>query len=133
MKDLSMICVDYNGVDFERNEIRRMNKIQRRKREVQAQKRLLKKFAVTICVIMGLALTFGSVHSYATQTEEINTNKYYKSICVSYGDTLNSFADEYMSIEFKTRDKFINEIKEINHLKDDTIYAGTYLIVPYYE
>ena len=47
------------------------------------------------------------------------------------GDTLYSLAEEYGDY-FESDKAFINEVKYANHLIGDTIYAGSYLVVPYY-
>ena len=77
-------------------------------------------------------MSFRTVRSYATQTNNTKFVKNYKSIMVEKGDTLESIANLYMSIEFKTRDNYIKEVKFINHLDSDNIHAGNYIIVPYY-
>lgn len=105
----------------------------KRRREIQRNLRLVRKFIVTICVIMTIAISFGSVHSYATQTKSSSTKKYYRSICVMSGESLESIANEYMSVDYRSKDNFISEVKSINNLKDDSIHAGEYLIIPYYE
>uniref|UniRef100_UPI0036F44007 hypothetical protein n=1 Tax=Eisenbergiella tayi TaxID=1432052 RepID=UPI0036F44007 len=43
-----------------------------------------------------------------------------------------SLADAYADENFKSKESFIKEVVRTNHLLDDNIYEGDYLIVPYY-
>ena len=59
--------------------------------------------------------------------------KYYTSITVHGGDTLETIADKYISDEYKDLDSYINEVCMINNLDEDkTIYAGENIVIPYY-
>lgn len=58
-------------------------------------------------------------------------NKKFISIEIHTGDTLTSIANEYsQSFDYE---EYINEVKSINNLKNDTIHSGCYLIIPIYE
>lgn len=57
--------------------------------------------------------------------------KYYKSILVTYGDSLWSIAEIYRGTHYSIED-YINELKRINSLEEENIIAGMYLVVPYY-
>ena len=104
----------------------------KRRKTVKRQKKLLMRFIVSLAILLCLSIGFGSVRSYARQTNDTKFVKNYKSILVQNNDSLESIADLYMSIEFKTRDNYIKEVKSINHLKSDIIHSGNYLIIPYY-
>ena len=54
----------------------------------------------------------------------------YEVIEVKEGDTLWSIAGEYFRPEYQSIPAFIEEIKECNHMENDQIYAGSYLMVP---
>lgn len=58
--------------------------------------------------------------------------KYYTSITVQEGDTLWGIANEHMSKEYPTINKYINEVQKINHLNGTEIISGTTLVIPYY-
>ncbi len=58
--------------------------------------------------------------------------KYYKSIQIEEGDTLSSIALEYISDEYPSMADYIEELKSMNGLADDTIHAGRNLVVAYY-
>ena len=59
-------------------------------------------------------------------------DKYARFVYVNYGDTLTSIAESNYSSEYESVEKLIDEIKKINHIYGETIYAGDKLIVPYY-
>lgn len=54
----------------------------------------------------------------------------YEVIEVKKGDTLWSIAGEYYKPEYRSIPAFIEMIKECNHMENDRIYAGSYLMVP---
>ena len=51
---------------------------------------------------------------------------------VEAGETLWDIAHVYVSDDQASVQKYIDEVKQINHLVNDKIYAGENLIVPYY-
>ena len=61
-----------------------------------------------------------------------NSYKYYTSVQVKQGDSLWSIANAYMTAECGDVSDYVDEIKELNHLNDDAIHAGEYILVPYY-
>lgn len=56
----------------------------------------------------------------------------YVSIQVAPGETLWEISSRYYSSEYKSMKKYIRRIKYLNHMLDEEISAGAYLIVPYY-
>lgn len=60
-----------------------------------------------------------------------DTEVYYKSVRIDAGDTLWDLADEYMSTSYDSKEDFITEVKEINHITDQDLQAGSYIIIPY--
>ena len=48
------------------------------------------------------------------------------------GDSLWSIAAEHYSEEFSSLTSYITEIKRMNGLTSDTVYAGSYILVPQY-
>lgn len=54
------------------------------------------------------------------------------SVYIQPGDSLWSIAQTYYTQECGDFLDYIEEIKRSNRLKDDTIHAGAYIIVPYY-
>lgn len=66
------------------------------------------------------------------QSQDGASYKYFHKIYVETGDTLWSIASENKSDKESTTD-YIKEVKSINKLKSDDLYAGQMLVVPYYE
>ena len=66
------------------------------------------------------------------QSQDGASYKYFHKIYVESGDTLWSIASENKSDIESTTD-YIKEVKSINKLKSDDLYAGQMLVVPYYE
>lgn len=58
--------------------------------------------------------------------------KYYTSISVEKGNTLWNIASEYITEEYDSIEEYILEVKQLNHLTGDGIYAGEFLVIPYY-
>ena len=58
--------------------------------------------------------------------------KYFTSILVYPGDTLTSIARQYVDHHYDSLEDYIEEVRVTNHLQEDEIRAGEYLIVPYY-
>lgn len=55
----------------------------------------------------------------------------YTSVYVDTGDTLWEIADTYMvDSVYEDKNDYIDEIKEINHITEQDLQAGSYIIVP---
>lgn len=54
------------------------------------------------------------------------------SVQIQAGDTLWSLAKEYYSDEFSSITNYIEEIKRMNGLSSDKLYAGNYILIPQY-
>lgn len=99
------------------------------------QKEMRRHFLISICMIcitVFLAFGFFSIQTKAKDASETIEIKYYTSIAVSSGDTLWSIASEYKGIYYASEADYIKEVKRINSLKNETIYAGQHLVIPYY-
>lgn len=77
-------------------------------------------------------LCWSNIPGFAQGTEQASSYKYYKSISIEKGDTLWSIAEEYMTEEYDGIEEYIREVRRVNHLSDDIIYAGRYLAIPCY-
>ncbi len=104
----------------------------RRKKEFR---RKVIKFCVAFSIILFIGAAFLSVRSFAgSKKDSVQRVKYYKSIVIEKGDTVNSIADKYISSEYSSKKEYISELVNINHIADvDCISAGSHLIVPYFE
>ena len=54
------------------------------------------------------------------------------SVQIEEGDSLWALASEYFSEEFVSITDYIEEIKRMNGLSSDTLYAGNYILIPCY-
>lgn len=89
---------------------------------------LITAVTVLICVSIGSSVTaFG--HIKAAQNDSY---KYYTSVEIERGDTLWTIAKQYMTPEYASVQEYIEEIKTLNHLGDDAIHSGEYLMIPYF-
>ena len=87
-----------------------------------------------ICTIVFTVIFLGQTLNSEAHSKEMPVRyKYYTSITVHYGDTLESIAKEYISDEYKNVDSYIHEVCLINHIEDgDDIIAGKNIVVPYF-
>ena len=113
-----------------REQIRIQKKI-KRQQEVRKQIFIL---IVTACLILMLAVVFGSFLSKANTPSEQSkvAFKYFKSVMIEYGDTLSSIGEQYQDAGYLSDDQYLNEVIRINALQSDQIHAGEYLVLPYY-
>ena len=90
----------------------------------------------TTLIFMFIFAWFLSAKTNISQVKASSVNepyKYYTSVQVKQGDSLWSIASSYLTAECGEVSDYINEIKELNHLSNDAIHAGEYLLIPYYE
>lgn len=104
------------------------NKIRRKK---ELRKKVILAF-LTMGIVTVLFFTANSFLSIVKASDEAPAYKCYKSVLVEAGDTLWSIASNNMGTEYESTDSYVKEVKNMNHLSDDDITAGNYLIVPYY-
>lgn len=106
------------------------------KNRIRRQREIKKNFLIlimTICLIVTGALSLNGFRSNAKDDSTKVSYKYYKSIAVANNDTLWSIAQEYMDSEhYESIYDYIDEVKSMNALTDETIHYGEYLIIPYY-
>ncbi len=87
--------------------------------------------AVVLLMATCLFIAFSGLHTVTATAPE--AYKYYTHLTVEEGDSLWDIAGRYMGHEYKCRAAYIKEVKEINHLNSSCIYAGTVLVVPYFD
>lgn len=83
---------------------------------------------ITVVLIIFLFNTGKPVNA----APEHELHKYYTSVEIQPGDTLWEIADTYKTEGYSNRKSFIKEIQELNHIDDDQITSGCYLLIPYY-
>ena len=74
-----------------------------------------------------------SSNSAAQADENASASKHYASIRIEPGESLWSIASSYADGHYSSIQDYIEEVKYINNLDNDLIYAFEYLLVPYYE
>lgn len=86
---------------------------------------------LTVAIITILSISIIGRMSLVRADESVQYEKSFQAIEVQTGDTLSAIAHEYAPSEADYRD-YIDEVIEINSLKDEQIHAGCYLMVPVY-
>lgn len=94
-----------------------------------------KNVIISLCILFTIIFIISISSTMITDAKESSsspkTYKYYTSIYIEKGDTLWSIAEQYSYDGISIND-YINELKEINCLEDETIHAGCYLLISYY-
>ena len=107
------------------------------KNKIRRQREMKKNFLIlvmTVCLIITCSISLSGFRSNAKDDTTEVSYKYYKSIAVAGNDTLWSIAEEYMDEEhYDSITDYIEEVKSMNSLTNDTIHYGEYLIIPYYD
>ena len=106
--------------------------LNRRYHVVAFQKRVFVLAAIAVASLLILLGTSIRIFAGNSTASEEPLQKYYTSIQIHDGDTLWNIADEYMSGSNLTKKEYIEELRRLNHLQNDTIYNGEYIIVSYY-
>lgn len=103
----------------------------RRAARVYMQKRLI---AIAIVLIISLVILLGtSIKAFAgSGSSDITLYKYYTSIQVQPGDTLWGIAQQYTANTNVKVSDYIDEVRNMNHLPDDTITSGKHIVISYY-
>ena len=99
-------------------------------RKTRKERRVLI-LAVIVLMATCLFAAFSGLHTVTATSPD--SYKYYTHLTVEEGDSLWDIAGRYMGHEYKSRAAYIKEVKEINHLNGSCIYAGTVLVVPYFD
>ena len=108
-----------------------ISKMKIRKQQVRRQKLL-----IGLCVFFLAFVVTVKTNAFLSEAQSdegtLTNYKYYKSIQIQPGDTLWDIAEENMSDEYDSIQDYIDEIKELNHLKSDMIQQNSYLTIGYY-
>lgn len=88
---------------------------------------------ISLFLLAGLMCTMSLCIHSTVDAAETKRYKYYTHILVEKGDSLWDIAGKYVSNEYDSRRQYIEELRSINHLYGQTIYAGEVLVVPYYD
>lgn len=101
----------------------------KKQQRIIKRRRQLLVFVLALITIVS-TLILGSFNTMAKNEKE--AYKYFESYEVKPGDSLWSIADEYITPEYRDKEEYIAEIKQMNHMLDDDLSAGDFLIVSYY-
>lgn len=94
----------------------------------------LSKNRVFILLVLGAVLVSSFLTiNIAASSQFRNKEKNIVSVYIDHGDSLWGIASRYYTEQNNSMKDYLNEIKECNHLSDDNVRAGQYIIVPYYE
>lgn len=89
-------------------------------------------FLLSLILILGSGFCGKSLlNTMAEEPQSPKTVTYYKSIEIEKGDTLWAIAEEYAPSTGMTVTEYIKQLKQMNHLGEDTIHAGCYLTIVY--
>lgn len=120
--------------DLTKEELRELRKRRNRiKRARQLRRRVIIALAIFVIILFS-TIGYTSILSKAQSSDENIKIKQYASVMIPYGSNLYELSNEYIDYDFyDSCEDYINEVKHINHLVDDNIQAGNYIILPYYE
>ena len=90
--------------------------------------------AIACILIVSLLILLGSsIRTFASSRDNKPLHKYYTSIQIEKGDSLWTLSDKYIVDGVYSKDDFIKETSELNHLTNqDELHAGDYLTIAYY-
>jgi cell division protein YceG involved in septum cleavage len=91
---------------------------------------------VTCILVIMVALFLIVLFILPKKTASANNTPYstytITSVQIEEGDSLWSIATEHYTEEFSSITNYIAEIKRMNGISTDTLYAGSYILVPQY-
>lgn len=114
-----------------KSDLRIINNRKRRERE------LIRHISILICSVIlffMLIIFWGNSKSVAYDGSEEVLYKYYTNIQIHSGDSLYEISKDYVKEGKLSTKDFINEVVYMNNLESaDSIKAGSYIVVPYYD
>ena len=94
----------------------------------------MRKLIVTCFAVLLLVTMFmGRAMFTSMAKEETTAAQYYKSLQIREGDSLWKIADQYKEGSSMSTHEYVDRLIQMNNLKKDTIHAGQYLTVVYFE
>ena len=109
----------------------RSNYRQRQRRRRARRRTLFAAFFVAAAILFAIPVCALTANAQTARPDL--SRKYYSSILVMPGDTLDGIARRYADAHYDSLEDYVKEVRFMNHLADgEGIDAGAYLIVPYY-
>ncbi|MBE5847678.1 MAG: LysM peptidoglycan-binding domain-containing protein [Lachnospiraceae bacterium] len=103
-----------------------------RKRRIRQRRRNVALFAAALTFVSICFFMISGLLVNAQTSQEHELHKVYSSIPVSAGDDLWSIAREHVNEDVTDVSSYVEEVRSINHLEDDLIKSGMYLVIPRY-
>ena len=114
---------------IEKKEQKRERERQRRRLQVYRRKAVMLAVFFLLCINAGSLMT----NAFADEGKQEEIMPRWTSVRIQAGDRLWSIADRYAKKSPMTTEEYVEELKRMNGLSSDTIHAGNYLAVVYYE
>ncbi len=115
-----------------RKRISRAERIARRRRE-HAKKMAAFFLTLIIMTAVGLLIGIKLTTTSANADTKAPRQKYYREYQIEKGDTLWSIAEDEMGPGWSDIREYIYEVEVLNGIEGDSLTAGNYLQLPYYE
>jgi len=107
-----------------------------RRNRIRRQRQLRRRIVVGIAaliIILSSSLGLTSFLSKAAEAPDEYKVKTYSSVMVPFGSDLKDLARVYTDFDYyESYDAYIDEVMYINHLADDDVRPGYYVILPVY-
>ena len=100
-------------------------------RYYQLNKKRIWRYGIAVLLLVVVFSVF-FITKTVTAQRAVDNAKLVTTIEVKKGDTLWDIASLYFTDEYNDLNEYIEEIKDSNGMVSDEIYAGNYIIIPYY-
>lgn len=105
-----------------------------RKQRARRRRCIVSVFSILAAFYISAVGSILFTNAHGNASEEPVVGKYYKSIQIQKGDTLQSLADTYAKdSDKKTIARYIKEVKKLNGMWLNDLCAGDYLLIVYYD
>ena len=106
--------------------------IVRRDLHREKQRFIIQLFAVILCTMFFLVGMVCAIRSDAGD-DSTPRIKYYTSVKIESGDSLWALSEQFYSKDYHDKSAYIAEVRHLNHMDDDQIQEGAYVVFPYYD
>lgn len=115
-----------------------IREIERRKNK-ESRSAKVTRDKIKLCIILTLIIVISTLITFTIFSSAHDNSAYdndpltYKSTLIEEGESLWSLAMKSSENRLESTEEIVNEIMQINDLKNDKIFEGQYLIVAYLE